>query len=59
VQLQEVRPQLKPGDTLDIAGIINPLSSDLSQWNINPADQERLKGFNTFVIETRSQPGRK
>jgi hypothetical protein len=51
VQLSRSRPGLKPGEKISVAGIIDPLGKDKSQWNVPAPEEKILKQHQIFIRE--------
>jgi hypothetical protein len=49
VQMKELQPEIKMGQTVDVTGVINQLGQDLSQWNVSPEDRQMMAGRTLFV----------
>ena len=52
VQMKELQPEIKPGQNVDVAGTIDHLGQDLSQWNVSPEDRQMMTGRSIFVRAT-------
>lgn len=53
VQLIESHPEIKPGQKIDLTGVVDPVGGDKTQWNVLPAEQNAL-GKHSIYIQERS-----
>jgi len=51
VQMGELHPEIKAGQKVDIRGVINPTGHDISQWNVQPEEQQALAHHPIFLQE--------
>jgi hypothetical protein len=58
VQLIESHPDIKPGQKLDLTGVINPTGHDKTQWNVLPEEQKLLAQHSIFIQERTIKPSR-
>jgi hypothetical protein len=54
VRLQELIPDVKPGQSLNITGIVAQLGEDLSHWELDPASKQLLSGQSIFINANQS-----
>jgi hypothetical protein len=56
VQLNQTHPELKPGQKVEVMGIIDPLGKDKSQWNVSAVELQVLERHSIFVREVSIRP---
>lgn len=49
VRLEQLHPEIKVGQKVDLYGVINPTGSDKSQWNVHPDTQNAIGEHSIFI----------
>ena len=49
VQVEQLHPEIKVGQKVDISGIIDPTGTDKTQWNIAPDEKKALTQHSVFI----------